>query len=151
MGYRRSTSISCKLGPERAVPVLAGPAQWLLESLHSWAQREGREAPILLSTVRSAAKQLEMQKRWDAGDRRGLAVRPADPKTSKHVPDANGDVWAFDLGNTREWLINAGVHVMSREMRITLPGIQWGGNFLTKDFGHFEISGMKAMTSIKLS
>jgi len=41
-------------------------------------------SPRITSGFRDPEKQANMRARWDAGDRSGLRVRPADPNNSKH-------------------------------------------------------------------
>lgn len=40
--------------------------------------------PRVTSGFRDPAKQKAMRDAWDRGDKQGLAVRPADPSTSRH-------------------------------------------------------------------
>lgn len=150
MGHRRPSPCYWEPEPLGGISQLAPPVKWLLDALRMWSHVSGREEPIVISTVRTAARQGELQRRWDAGDRRGLAVRPADPENSKHVPDENGHVWAFDLGNKRDWLEAAGAYVASPSFRAQLPKVTWGGSWLVKDYGHFQIDGMREVASIRL-
>ncbi len=109
-----------------------GATNGLYLALVDWARRNNFDPPILLSACRPATLQKELQERWDRGDREGLAVRPADPTKSKHVPK-NGTCKAFDLGNSPQWLALAGAYVTQNFPRAT-----WGGFWLRKDPGHFE-------------
>jgi len=116
-------------------PGTMGPeARAMYRAIELYTAENGMEPPHLLSTCRSKAKQLDMQRRWDSGDRRGLRVRPADPDSSKHVADEYGICWAFDLANSDAWLDVVGPHIVK-----TVPGARWGGNWLPKDSPHFDI------------
>lgn len=151
MGSRRTNSCICEPGQVGELPGLAGPVQWLLNTIGKWAKREGFASPLVISACRSARKQAEMRARYDRGDRTGLAYRPADPKNSRHVADETGVCWAFDLGNSAEWLQAAGVFVQSREVSVALPGARWGGVWIPPDPGHFEVQGMRTAASIRLT
>lgn len=59
-----------------------------------WSAYYGEPAPPIVSGLRSRERQRELQRKWDRGDRAGLAARPAD--RSAHV---DGD--AFDVARTR--------------------------------------------------
>lgn len=75
-----------------------------------------------------------MLDRWIAGDRAGLAYRPADPAHSRHVPDANGVCRAFDVGNSVEWCQRVGAWVTK-----AIPWATWGGVWVPPDTKHFEV------------
>ena len=151
MGYRGENSCICEPGQAGQLPGLAGPVQWLLNTLSEWAKNEQLGSPVVISTCRSAGKQAEMRARYDRGDRTGLAYRPADPKNSRHVPDETGVCWAFDLGNSDQWLRQAGAFVQTRAVTVAVPGARWGGVWLPPDINHFEIIGMRTAASIRLT
>ncbi len=113
---------------------LSQQAASLYANIEDWARRRGIAAPILLSACRSAELQQQLRESWDRGDRAGIAVRPADPSSSRHVPDASGTCNAFDLGNTPAWLTLCGNAVA------TLPNVTWGGVWIPKDINHFQIN-----------
>jgi hypothetical protein len=92
--------------------------------------------PILISTCRTKQQQTEMQNRWDAGERSGLAARPADASDSLHVAELFQQCRAFDLGNTQEWLDIVGPQTIK-----AFPMVEWGGNFMLVDKPHFEWPG----------
>jgi len=80
---------------------------------------------------RDPAKQKAMQKRWDAGDRSGMIVRPAN--ISKHSITgwlAGPDSHAIDISFSRPELIG---HWSA------FFGLKWGGNFKKPDKVHFYI------------
>ena len=153
MGHRRP---GCPIDFTRGTGVgssvrLAGPAQWLLHSLFTWAHMAQRPEPEVISVCRSRDRQIELQRQWDAGDRRGLRVRPADPEDSNHVADINGECWAFDLGNDDEWLRAAGDYVLSPSVQNYLPNARWGGSWVPVDLGHFDVHGMRSAAVIRLT
>jgi hypothetical protein len=81
-----------------------------------------RTPPEIISGWRSSAIQDAMRARWDAGDRAGLAVRPA--ATSKH-PERR----AIDVGHRDE--------VFAYVMRAL--GARDGAQFSTPDPTHFDL------------
>ncbi len=116
-------------------PGTLGPdARALYRFIEIFAAEQNLEPPHLLSTCRSREEQLNLQRRWDAGDREGIRARPADPDTSKHVADEHGICHAFDLFNSDSWLRTVGQHVVK-----TFPGARWGGNWLPPDLPHFDV------------
>ena len=113
-----------------------GPdARSVYRDIELYSAQIGIAPPKLISTCRSAEHQRHMQIRWDAGDRVGLGARPADPENSRHVPDANGLCWAFDLGNNSEWLRLIGPWVQR-----TYPNARWGGSFMSSDPAHIDVT-----------
>ena len=81
------------------------------------------------SGFRDPAKQKRMQRRWDAGDRRGLVVRPVN--NSPHIlmkwgrPDSVGaDISSADLTTLGHWA--------------KFFGMRWGGFFRKPDRVHFD-------------
>ena len=135
-------SSSGAIGLEQGDGALAPAARDLLSQISWYAAQEGLAPPSVLSACRSRAYQLELQQRWDSGDRRGLTVRPAT--NSKHIADEDGLCWAFDLGNTHEWLRQVGP-VMAR-----MPGVTWGGSWVPPDLPHFEVDKMRLAAVIRL-
>lgn len=113
---------------------LSPPALGVLQGLRIEAARRRIAAPIVISACRSPEQQLELLRRWARGDRVGIAAPPADPSNSRHVPDESGLCWAFDLGNTGEWLA-----VMGPWATNTYPYVQWGGAWIPRDANHFQI------------
>ena len=107
--------------------------RYVITMLEQFAQFRKIPAPDIISTCRTAQRQLHLQREWDRGNRGGLAVRPADPQNSKHIAGPDGLCRAFDLGNSREWLKDVGPWVVK-----AFPGVRWGGNFIPPDFGHFD-------------
>ena len=150
MGYRRA-ACPVELRCTMQGTVLAGPTEWLLNQLRIWARKTNRSAPVVVSLCRTAERQRELQQRWDAGDRRGLRVRPVNPENSKHVADENGECWAFDLGNDDQWLEAAGAYVLSPAIQSALPGARWGGSWIPKDSVHFDVDGMRTAAVLKLT
>lgn len=112
------------LGPE---------ARQLYRSIEIFAATKGLQAPKILSSCRSLEQQRSLQRRWDAGDRLGLATRPADD--SKHVPDELGICHAFDLAGSDAWLTMVGTFVQG-----SFPNAVWGGSFLPPDKNHFHVN-----------
>lgn len=120
-----SESTNGTLGPD---------ARALYRAIEVFTAQNGMEPPHILSTCRSRAHQKELQRRWDAGDRAGIAVRPADPEDSLHVPDELGICSAFDLSNNHAWLRTVGRFVIDN-----FPSAVWGGTFLPQDLPHFHV------------
>ncbi len=108
--------------------------QDLFGHIQLYTARQGLDEPVVLSACRTPEEQLALQRRWDNGDREGIAVRPADPANSNHIADENGVCWAFDLGNSREWLARIGPWVMRN-----VAGATWGGVWMPSDPGHFQL------------
>lgn len=81
---------------------------------------------LIVSGYRSPKRQLELQNRWDSGDRVGLVARPAS--RSWHMQGLAVDV------NTREQGFP-----FFRDIMLQLPGVRWGGNFNRKDNVHFDL------------
>ncbi|MXZ01114.1 M15 family metallopeptidase [Candidatus Poribacteria bacterium] len=90
----------------------------------TWIQQNGGEAVRITSGYRSPARQLELQNRWDAGNRVGLVARPAD--RSWHMQGLAVDVdtrspeFAFFRSLMLYW------------------GNRWGGQFRSSDPVHFD-------------
>lgn len=89
-----------------------------------WGEHYGYRTPPILSGKRSKRRQLAMQRAWDAGDRQGLAVRPAS-----------------DSSHTRGegWDLPRGPHLALYGYWAPLLGVRWGGTFRTPDPGHFDL------------
>lgn len=87
-----------------------------------WLEHYDIQAPKISSGRRSRSKQLEMQRRWDRGDRRGLVTRPAT--NSAHLDgeafDVAADSWTLQVMGA--WAPHA--------------GLRWGGAF--QDPVHFD-------------
>lgn len=83
------------------------------------------QIPKVVSGLREAHKQLHMQRRWDAGDRAGLATRPAS--SSWHLVGRGLDVEAN--------VPSFPVYVAMMEKM----GVRWGGRFKTSDPVHFDL------------
>jgi hypothetical protein len=83
----------------------------------------------IVSAYRSREYQKELQKRWDAGNRAGLVVRPADKSThTERVGfDLDGDAQKLQFYG---WLASY------------LPGVRWGGTFTTPDRVHFDLGAV---------
>lgn len=109
-------------------------AEFILQKISEFAQFLKIAPPDPISTCRSFSDQLELQRRWDRGDREGLAARPADPENSKHTPGPDGFCRAFDLGNDRDWLKMIAPRVIA-----AYPGVVWGGNWIPPDYPHFQV------------
>lgn len=82
----------------------------------------------ILSGLRDAAWTREAQARWDAGDRTGLATRPAS--NSFHL---TGD--AFDLADPPDWLASLMGQI------VLAWGGRWGGKWSTPDPHHYDTGG----------
>jgi len=97
----------------------------------AYAQSEGLN-PQIQSGWRDPAKQIEMQKRWDAGQRAGLRARPAT--NSKHMNKAGrrASALAVDI-TTRN---DARTAQIARAL-----GIGTGLDFETPDPGHYYAKG----------
>lgn len=92
------------------------------------------QVPKVVSGHRDAQKQLNMQRRWDAGDRAGLVTRPASQ--SWHLVGRGLDV---------------GVDVPSFPVYVAMmerQGVQWGGRFRTSDPVHFQLPNADQPPSI---
>lgn len=88
-----------------------------------WSIYYNLPIPEIISGYRSPDKQASLRRRWDAGDRRGLAVRPA--RNSLHSARM-----AFDLKANpySSWYGSIAAHY----------GYGWGGDFRgVSDSGHF--------------
>ena len=92
-----------------------------------WGEHYGIKTPAIVSGARSERQQAALRARWDAGDRRGLIVRPA--LESAHV---RGE--AFDLRDT------GGL----RTLGALAPhaGLRWGGKFADRDPVHFDLGAV---------
>ena len=116
----------------------SGAVSQSIQDMLGWmeveAQRLKIEPPLVLSACRSRAMQNEMIRRWDRGERAGLLVRPSP--NSKHIPDRSGRCRAVDLANSEAWL-----RLMGPRAEKKFPYIEWGGNYLSDDFRHFEERG----------
>ena len=128
--------VCCPIPETGAAPGTLGPeARTVYRGIELYTAERGIAPPILISSCRSPLQQLELQERWDRGDRAGLAARPAAPETSRHVPDQFGICHAFDLGNDSNWLSVVG-HWVSE----TYKDARWGGYFFPADINHFDVT-----------
>lgn len=92
----------------------------------AWWTEHYVPAPRIVSGRRSLERQMELQRQWDRGDRRGLKARPAT--NSAHV---TGDAWDVESG--------PGLDVMAQFA--PYAGVRWGGNFRDPDIVHFDMRG----------
>lgn len=82
----------------------------------------------IISGYRTPTEQATLRNRWVAGEREGIAARPADPRTSRHPQGIAVDLWGsndelFKWGRLWEEL-----------------GGRWGGRFWPKpDLVHFDL------------
>jgi len=137
LGNQRVIQPTCCVGEARAT--LGPEIRQLFHWIEILARDSGLEPPILLSQCRSAAEQLAMQFEWDRGNRSGLGARPANPENSRHVPGPSGICWAFDLGNSSDWL-----EAVGKSVQRSFPGdVTWGGIWLPKDIQHFQVNSHK--------
>jgi hypothetical protein len=114
--------------------LLTPEAAHLFQWIEAYAAHKKLAPPFPISICRSAETQKELQEAWDRGEREGLSARPADPETSMHVPNENGQCSAFDLGNDYKWLSEIGPAAIKN-----VPGARWGGLWLPPDYVHFDI------------
>jgi len=99
-----------------------------------WGYVSGMSMSVT-SGWRDPEKQRAMQARWDAGDRAGLAARPAS--SSKHtVTDlfGNPDSMAVDLSAGSDQNLRILGNWATKYL-----GLQWGGHFSLPDLVHFYI------------
>jgi hypothetical protein len=104
---------------------LTSSAAWVYAALMWWGEHYGYRAAEISSGRRSAREQRRLVSRWDAGDRAGIAVRPA--ANSAHT---RGE--AFDLVRVP----HVGIY---GELSRYLQGVRWGGNFADADPLHFDL------------
>lgn len=95
-------------------------------TLSWWGLHYGYPPPAIVSGKRSRRQQKALQKKWDRGERAGLAVRPADRST--HTTGAGWDVERV----SHLWVYGAWAPYV---------GARWGGNFRTPDPIHFDVGG----------
>jgi hypothetical protein len=126
--------------PDLAVPYFVG--QWGLDSI--FAVRVGLLylalhfaglKPRITSGFRDPRKQAELRAAWDAGNRAGLRVRPADPKNSLHCLEASGRPAsrAVDMPCDND--------ALAAEIARGL-GLRAGFFFSTPDPGHYDMGGL---------
>ena len=86
--------------------------------------REAGLAPLqLISGLRSEREQAQLRRRWESGDRKGIAVPPA--LKSQHTIGKAFDVAAHvDIAQYGDW---------ARQL-----GARWGGDFRRYDPNHFD-------------
>lgn len=91
--------------------------------------------PRITSGFRDPAKQAAMRAAWDRGDRQGLRVRPADPKSSMHCQEAAGRPAsrAIDMPCDND--------VLAAQIAQGL-GLRAGQYFSTPDPGHYDMGGL---------
>lgn len=93
-------------------------------------------SPRITSGFRDPRKQQAMRDAWDRGDRRGLRVRPADPKASNHCHEARKGVpasLAIDMPCSNEALA---------AQLATALGLRAGYYFKVSDPGHYDMGGL---------
>ena len=116
-------------GPQRPLQDLEGlqPATLaMLEELDDAVLEMGIGPITVTSGYRSPAYQRQLQARWDAGNRSGLVVRPAD--SSAHSRGEAVDISLpdpADLAKLGPWARR--------------NGYLWGGDFRTPDPVHFAL------------
>lgn len=125
-------------GTQKRALLLWGHAQEKgLEPLTAWLyvllawnyeRLAGESAPRITSGRRSRAHQLSLRQRWDAGDRRGLVVRPA--LSSQHTEGR-----AFDIERKRRAIAAFASWAPG-------VGLRWGGNFSDPDPVHFDTKNL---------
>jgi len=88
--------------------------------------------PRVTSGFRDPAKQKAMRDAWDRGDKQGLAVRPADPSTSRHSTTSLGRPAskAIDIQTSNPKLAADIARVI---------GLRAGYYFQTPDPVHFDL------------
>lgn len=93
----------------------------------TWIQQHGYQPVVITSGYRSPLHQLELQNRWDAGNRVGLRARPAT--YSWHMQGLAVDVSTRDPSFTafRTVMLSFDEH------------IRWGGDFRKSDPIHFDL------------
>lgn len=131
-GMRAMNQKCCFIGPGSGA--LSPRGRQLLQLMEMRAAESGMAAPRVISACRSRADQMTLRQRWDSGDRRGMAYRPAHPDQSRHVPDENGICHAFDVGNTADWC-----DVIGKWVRANVSWATWGGEWMPPDKNHFQV------------
>lgn len=105
-----------------------------LAERHAWAMAAmayygftAPERPDIVSGYRSPDKQFDMLVRWNNGDRRGLAAKPAVRSWHmvRRAIDVQTDVTGFPY--------------YVQLMKYT--GARWGGDFQRADTPHFDLPG----------
>lgn len=92
--------------------------------------------PRITSGHRPRARQAALRARWDAGDREGLVVRPADPARSWHCQEGPG-------GEPRSRAIDMPCDDNELAARIGRAlGLRAGFFFRVRDPGHFDNGGL---------
>jgi hypothetical protein len=91
--------------------------------------------PRITSGFRDPEKQKAMREAWDAGQRKGLVVRPADPKKSGHTQMT----WLGKPGS-RAIDIVTNNNKLAADIGRAL-GLRAGYYFTTSDPGHFDNLG----------
>jgi len=109
-----------RLDTQMAVEVAKWNAACIADRLPSPISR-------IISGFRSLEYQMELQRRWDAGDREGLAYRPAT--NSDHTRGR-----AVDVSGNEEVL-----RAYARRWRALGPSHIWGGDFSAPDPNHFAL------------
>lgn len=89
--------------------------------------------PRITSGFRDPKKQAAMRAAWDAGQRSGLKVRPADPANSDHCRTG-----FFGKPASTAIDIDTNNYQFAGQIADSL-GIGWGGNFSTPDPVHFYL------------
>lgn len=92
----------------------------------------------VVSGFRSSAHQAQLMARWNAGDRRGIASRPAArSKHSEGLAVDLGFVW-IGRGLTVAETPRAYWEFLADLLRPV--GVRWGGTFTPPDMNHFDIT-----------
>lgn len=91
--------------------------------------------PRITSGFRDPAKQAALRAAWDRGERQGLRVKPADPKTSFHCRMASGRPasLAIDMPSDNE--------ALAAQLAQGL-GLRAGYFFAESDPGHYDNGGL---------
>lgn len=103
--------------------------------------RDQTENALSLSVVsgyRSPTRQAQLLARWNAGDRRGLVVKPAArSKHSEGLAVDLGFVWA---GRTLTVAETPRAYWQFLADLLRPVGVRWGGTFSPPDLNHFDIT-----------
>jgi len=95
---------------------------------------------VVSSDFRSKSKQAEMRARWDRGDRKGLACRPA--AKSAHSGGFAVDMNVSSLGLTKDNYTTSENQDRMKELSATAAeyGFSYGGDFQNVDVPHFYLN-----------
>lgn len=124
-----SRSVGQKIMYEKGA---SGSSALQFARLYGYAFMQGL-GPYVTRIYSSRSRQMELQQKWDAGQREGLRVRPAT--TSKHIREDRGqmasdaiDMPCSDLDNDRKCAI------IARDI-----GLRAGEDFKVTDSGHYDV------------